>query len=159
MSCIKNCAKNNIYVVLVLLLRQARQKNRVETAASSKTEKSDGSEWWVFILLQMMCNQNKNSIGLIGSSQGFAKCAQILLATKIGGATAIQKLWVKWTMGSWSPVGTGIVLVIANFRYSVWRDPICIQCRISFLIWPLRVIRPIRLIRPSVLGTYLQFQV
>ena len=41
-----------------------------------------------------MCNQ-KNSTGLIDGSQGFAICAQILLATKTGGSTAIQKLWVK----------------------------------------------------------------
>ena len=38
MSCVKNCAKNNIYVALVLLLWQARQKNWIATAASSKTE-------------------------------------------------------------------------------------------------------------------------
>ena len=38
------------------------------------------------------------------------------LATKIGGATAIQKLWVKLTMGSWYPVGTSIVLV-PSIRY------------------------------------------
>ena len=44
-SCVNNCTKNNIYVALVLILRQAHQKNWVETAASSKTEKSDGSEW------------------------------------------------------------------------------------------------------------------
>ena len=43
----------------------------------------------------MMCNQNKNSTGLIDGSQGFARRAQILLATKIGGATAMQKIWVK----------------------------------------------------------------
>ena len=64
----------------------------VETAAYSKTQKYDGSEWRVIILLQIMCNKNKNSTGLIDGSQGFVRCAQILLATKIGGATAIQKL-------------------------------------------------------------------
>ena len=45
MSCVKNCAKNNIYVALVLLLWQAHQKNRVKIAASSKKEIFDGSEW------------------------------------------------------------------------------------------------------------------
>ena len=45
MSCVKNCARNNIYVALVLLLQRARQKNRAKNAASSKTEKLDGSEW------------------------------------------------------------------------------------------------------------------
>ena len=59
----------------------------------------------------MMCNQNKNSTWLIGGSYGFARCAQFLLATKTGGATAIQKLWVKWIVGSWGPVATSIVLV------------------------------------------------
>ena len=58
-----------------------------------------------------MCNENKNIIGLIDGSQGFARCAQILLATKIGGATSIPKPWVKLTMGSWGLVGTRIVLV------------------------------------------------
>ena len=108
---VKNCAKNNIYVALVLHLRRTRQKNWVETAASSKTEKSDGSEWLVVILLQMMCNKNKNSTGLIDSSPDFTRCAQIWLANKIGGATAIQKNWVEWTVGSCYPVGTIIVLV------------------------------------------------
>ena len=89
----------------------ACQKHRVKTSESSKTQKSDGSKWWVIILLQMMCNKNKNSTWLIDGSQGFARCAQILLATKIGGATAIQKLWVKWTLGSLGTVGTSIVLV------------------------------------------------
>ena len=51
----------------------------------------------------MVYNQNKNSTGLIYGSQGFAICAQILSAKKIGWATAIQKLWVKWTLGSWGP--------------------------------------------------------
>ena len=60
----------------------------------------------------MICNKNKNSTGLINGYQGFARCAQILLATKIGGVTAIQKLWVKRTVGSWSPVGSSIVLVL-----------------------------------------------
>ena len=64
----------------------------------------------------MMCNQNKNSTGLIESSQGFSRCAQILLATKIGGATAIQKLWVKLTVRYWGPVGTSIVLVLCQKR-------------------------------------------
>ena len=40
----KHCAKNNMNVALVLLLRRARQKHRVKTVASSKTQKSDGSE-------------------------------------------------------------------------------------------------------------------
>ena len=35
----------------------------------------------------------KNSTGLIDGSQGFARCAQIWLATKIGGYAAIQKPW------------------------------------------------------------------
>ena len=35
----------------------------------------------------------KNSAGLIDGSQGFARCAQNLLATKTGGAMDIQKLW------------------------------------------------------------------
>ena len=111
MSRAKICAKNNIYVALVLLLQQARQKYRVETAASSKTEKSDRSECRVVNILQIMCNQNKNSTRLIGGSQGFVRCAQIWLATKIGGATAIQKLWVKRTVEYWSPVGTSIAMV------------------------------------------------
>ena len=94
------------------------KKHRVKNAASSKTEKSDGSEWWVIVILQMMCNQNKNSTGSIDGSQGFARCAQIWLATKIGGATAIQKLWVKWTVGYWSPMGTSIVWVcIFRLKY------------------------------------------
>ena len=46
-----------------------------------------------------------NFTGLIGGSQGFARCAQILLATKIGGATTIQTLWVKLIVVSWVPVG------------------------------------------------------
>ena len=42
-----------------------------------------------------LCEGKKTSTGLIDGSKGFAKCAQLLLATKIGGATAIQKYWVK----------------------------------------------------------------
>ena len=64
-----------------------------------------------------MCNQNKNSTGLIDGSWGFDRCTQSLLAAKIGGATAIQKLWVKWTVGSWSPVGTSIVLELLHFSF------------------------------------------
>ena len=79
----KHCAKNNIYVSLVLLLRRVRKKHGVKTAASSKTQKSDGSEWWVIIFIYMMCNPNKNSTGLIIGSWGFARCAQFLLATKL----------------------------------------------------------------------------
>ena len=94
MSCIKNCTKNNIYVAIVLLLLRARQKNRVKTAASSKqknlTEVNGESS-----LFFRLCAIKKNNIVLIGGSQGFARCAQILLDTKIGGATAIQKKWVK----------------------------------------------------------------
>ena len=63
----------------------------------------------------MMCNQNKNITGLIDESKGLARSAKILLATKIGGAMAIQKLWVKWTVGSCGPVGTSIILV--TFRH------------------------------------------
>ena len=37
--------------------------------------------------------------------------AQFLLATKIGGTTAIQKVWVKKAVGSWGPVATSIRLV------------------------------------------------
>ena len=54
--------------------------------------------------------KQKNT-GLINGSQGFTRCDQILLATKIGGVTAIQKLWVKSAVGSWGPAGTSIVLV------------------------------------------------
>ena len=61
-----------------------------------------------------MCNQNKNPTGIIGGSYGFARYAQFLLATKIGGATAIQKYWVKWTLGYWGPAATSIVLVVSN---------------------------------------------
>ena len=108
------CTKNNIYLALVLLLQRVRQKHRIKTAASSKSEKSDGSEWWVNVLLQMMCNQNKNSTVLIDGSRGFSGCAQILLATKIGGATAIQKLLVKWTVGYWGPVGTSTSIYLLS---------------------------------------------
>ena len=76
-----------------------------------KQKKYDRSEWRVIIILQMMWNKNKNSTGLIDGSQGFARCAQILLDTKIGGVMTIQKLWVKWTVGSWSTMGTRIILV------------------------------------------------
>ena len=41
----------------------------------------------------------------------FARCAQFLLATKIGGATAIQKYWLKKAVRSWGPVATSIRLV------------------------------------------------
>ena len=41
----KHCAKSNIYVALVLILRQARQKYRVKTAAPSKAQTFDVSEW------------------------------------------------------------------------------------------------------------------
>ena len=111
MSCVKNHAKYNIYVALVLLLRRARQQTSDRNCCILKNKKSDGSEWWIIIILQMMRNQNKNSIGLIDCSQGFARCAQMWLATKIVGATSIQNIWVKWTVGSWYPVGTSIVLV------------------------------------------------
>ena len=60
----------------------------------------------------MMCNQNKNIIGSIDGSWGFARCDQFVLATTIGGAMAIQKIWVKWTVGSWGHVVTSIVLVL-----------------------------------------------
>ena len=36
---------------------------------------------------------------------------QFWLVTKIGGSTAIQKEWVKWTVGYWRPMATNIVLV------------------------------------------------
>ena len=55
----------------------------------------------------MKCNQNENSIGLIYCYKGFSRCAQLLSATKVGGATAIQKDWVKkpWDLGDlWQPV-------------------------------------------------------
>ena len=39
--------------------------------------------------------QLKYRTGIIDGSQGFSRCAQFLLSTKIGGATAIQKLLVK----------------------------------------------------------------
>ena len=91
----KHCAKNNLYVALVLILRLVRSQKKCKNAASSKTQKSDGSEWRVIILLQMVYNKNQNITELIDGSQGFARCAQISLATKNGGATANQKLWVK----------------------------------------------------------------
>ena len=37
----QNIAPKNIYVALVLIIQQARQKNKVKNAASSKTQKSD----------------------------------------------------------------------------------------------------------------------
>ena len=114
MSCIKNCAKNIIYGAPVLLLRRARHKNRVKTAAPSKTQNYDGSEWWVIMFIHMMCNQKKNSTGLIDVYQAFARCDQIRLATKISGATATQTLWVKLNVGYWSPVGTIILLVVGK---------------------------------------------
>ena len=61
-----------------------------------------------------MCNKNENRTVLINGSSGFARYAQFLLATKIGGATAIQKYWVKWTLGYWGPAATSIVLVVSN---------------------------------------------
>ena len=48
-----------------------------------------------------------------------ARWAQLLLATKIGEATANQKLWVKWTVGSWGTVATSIVLVYDKIDY-IW---------------------------------------
>ena len=66
----------------------------------------------------------KKYTGLIDGTQGFARCAQILLATKIGGATAVQNLWVKWTVGSWGPVGTSIVLVlVSNKKSNKYKEP------------------------------------
>ena len=62
----------------------------------------------------MICNQKQIITRLINGSQGFARCSQIWLATKIGGATTIKKLWVKWTLGSWSLVRISIVLVPLN---------------------------------------------
>ena len=93
-------AKNNIYVVLVLILRQARQKYRVKNAASSKTQKYDGSEWRVIIIIRVVCNK-KNSTGLFDGSKGFSGRDQFLLATKIGGPMAIHKIGSNkpWDLG------------------------------------------------------------
>ena len=72
----------------------------------------------------MVCNQNKNSTGLIDGSQGFTRCAQIRLATKIGGATAIQKIGSNepWDLGLlWEPLlywyisaGAGNIFIKTN---------------------------------------------
>ena len=79
----------------------------------------------------MMCNQNKNGTGLIDVSQGFARCAQIWLAAKIGGAVAIQKIWVKWSIVSLSPVGTSILLVLkATYKYPL---------EIRELLWDVKI--------------------
>ena len=51
--------------------------------------------------------------------------------------------------------GIPIPHVLTDFWSSVWPDPIHIQCRTSFLIQNLKIIRPIKLIRPSVPGAYL----
>ena len=64
----------------------------VKTAASSKTKKLDGSECLVIIILQVMCNQNEKNTGLIGSSQGFSRCAQILLDKKLVGLRPSKKI-------------------------------------------------------------------
>ena len=64
----------------------------------------------------MMCNQNKNSTALIDGSQGFTRCTQIWLATKIGGATAIKNFVLNepWDLGLlWEPV---------LYCYSTWGE-------------------------------------
>ena len=104
----KNCAKNNMYVALVKIIRQARQNIL-------------GQNCWIFkntkILRKWMASHHSSSddaqlkrkhhrinLQLIR----FWYMWSIFIDKKIGEATAIQKYWVKWTVGYWGPVATSI---------------------------------------------------
>ena len=58
-----------------------------------------------------MYNKNKKQHRINQKILRFSRCAQFLLATTIGGATAIQNIWVKLTVESWGSVVTSIVLI------------------------------------------------
>ena len=65
----------------------------------------------------------------------FSRCAEFLLATKIGGAMAIHKKMGEKNGGSWGPVATSIRLAFAVWsgkREILFTEILCLQLQFLF---------------------------